>query len=318
MCETCGKTFGCADKLIITRHVEKCAGVSYMCEHVDDKSKKCEYKTKVKLDFKRHQKIHQGLGHCCDVCGKLYPTKQQLKQHVVIHQTTRENFVCQECGQKFLRKDALQRHNIRNHWQPQSEAELHKCTYCSYTAKLKHDLTTHLHTHVKKLSCSLCEFTTNLKSSLTNHMVYHESDRKFPCNQEKCFYSALSSSQLSSHVNRVHRAAYKHQCPICKNMYKVRTHLARHIVTHSAGLSYCCLECGQGFKSHTSYYKHRNLTGHDSKREGVVSLPQNITITYMSADKNNQHNCDVNHMPSVEEGHEKQNCSDLEQGQGRV
>jgi hypothetical protein len=35
------------------------------------------------------------------------------------------------------------------------------------------------------------------------------------------------------------------------------------------------------FYSHTTYYRHRNRTGHDARREGVASVPQNITIQYM-------------------------------------
>ena len=52
----------------------------------------------------------------------------------------------------------------------------------------------------------------------------------------------------------------------------VITHLANHVVTHTAGLSYCCLDCVSWFRSYTLYYKHRNQTGHDSKREGILSL----------------------------------------------
>lgn len=283
ICEKCGTTMKqCGDKTF-KRHTEKCGSHEYICSHLDEsQSKVCGYKTKVEADFKRHTKVHQGLGFSCIHCAKVFPTKQRLLTHSKTHDKNREQYPCPDCNNTFLSGESLNRHKIRQHWEPSSEAELHHCNICGYFSKLKHDLTKHLQIHNKRLQCTLCDYNTNSENALENHQSYHEPQKKHRCTYPDCYYACYNTTQLKSHVHRVHLAENKHQCPICKAMFRLRTNLARHIVTHSEGLAYCCLECGEGFRTHAMYYKHRKQTGHDRKRDGVVSVPQNIKIMYVN------------------------------------
>ena len=85
--------------------------------------------------------------------------------------------------------------------------------------------------------------------------------------------------------------------------FKKKTHLLRHLVTHTEEKPYQCRDCGESFYSHSTYYRHRHKTGHDAKREGIVSVPQNITIQYLEEvpdDERSQVQNAVEHMPVQE------------------
>ena len=82
-------------------------------------------------------------------------------------------------------------------------------------------------------------------------------------------------------VLQTHNIHYKNQCPICLKHFKKKTTLLRHLITHTCDRPYVCGDCSQTFYSHSTYYRHRHKTGHDAKREGIVSVPQNITIQYL-------------------------------------
>ncbi|XP_043201261.1 zinc finger protein PLAGL1-like isoform X2 [Amphibalanus amphitrite] len=50
----------------------------------------------------------------CDMCKKRFFTRKDVKRHMVVHTGTRD-FVCDQCPQKFGRKDHLVRHVKKSH-----------------------------------------------------------------------------------------------------------------------------------------------------------------------------------------------------------
>ena len=278
-CNVCGKVLSNSDLKTFKRHVEKCQGVVYVCSF-------CPYKTTVRANLRKHENIHTGKGFECEVCSSVFPTKQRLKAHADIHNANRRKYMCENCGQEFASQDAVQKHVIRVH---SGQCDIYGCDQCKFTAKLLIDLKKHINVvHNKRFKCGLCPFQSNSHVAMTQHNEFHKPDRQFPCPYENCYYRGPSSRHLNSHVNQKHRSASKHQCPICHKLYKKKTHLARHLVSHTGDKPYTCLDCHATFSTHSSYYRHKHKTGHDAKREGVVSVPQNITIQYISPDSDFQ------------------------------
>ena len=281
VCEVCGKTLAGVDEKTFVRHVEKCKNVMIQCEF-------CDYKTTVTANFRKHYKVHTGEGFTCAVCLAVYPTRQRYEVHARTHAAVRPKSVCEFCGQEFLSEDAVRKHVQRFHVE---HLVRYGCPQCQYIGKMETDLRKHVTSvHNKKFKCASCPYQTNSVSAFEQHHEYHQPDRIYVCPfndqfNEQCFYRGATTKQLANHVSQVHKIGSRHQCPICQKFYKKKTHLLRHLVSHTKEKPYVCLECGTAFMNHSSYYRHRRKTGHDKKREGVVSVPQNITIQYLAAEE---------------------------------
>lgn len=272
-CGICNKVFSGVDEKTFKRHVEKCQNLLFQCSH-------CEYKTPVSANMRKHMKIHLGQGFTCDVCQAVFPSKQRCFVHRQTHEANRKLFHCEQCSTVFLSLDALKKHTIRFHTET---SLIYACSECNFKTKIQTDLKKHfVHVHDKKFKCEHCPYQTNSPQAFEQHQEYHTPGRSFACNYENCYYRGLTHKQLANHIGQVHKNTRKYQCPICHKFYKKKTHLARHLVTHTEDKPYSCLECGLEFNNHSTYYRHRNKTGHDAKREGIVSVPQNITIHYVN------------------------------------
>ena len=273
VCEVCGKTLAGVDEKTFVRHVEKCKNVQIQCEF-------CDYKTTVTANFRKHYKVHTGEGFTCEICLAVYPTRQRYDVHCRTHAIDRPKSVCEFCGQEFLSEDAVRKHVQRFHVERTVQ---YGCPQCQYIGKMEIDLRKHISSvHNKKFKCEQCQYQTNSPSAFEQHREYHQPDRIYGCPfTDQCFYRGATTKQLANHVSQVHKVGSKHQCPICLKFYKKKTHLLRHLVSHTKEKPYVCLECEMAFVNHSSYYRHRRKTGHDKKREGVVSVPQNITIQYL-------------------------------------
>lgn len=199
--------------------------------------------------------------------------------HMLTHQTDRPRYGCEYCGMMFVSEDSVKKHCARLH---QNIQRVIACPHCPYVARMKVDLKKHVQAvHEKKHKCPNCLYSTNSDHAFEQHKSYHLADRVFPCSVVGCFYRGSSAKQVAVHNSSVHHVSCKHQCPVCKKYYKKKTHLLRHLVSHTGDRAYSCLECGQSFFSHSSYYRHRRRMRHDENRESVASVPQNITIQYL-------------------------------------
>ncbi|XP_034552419.1 telomere zinc finger-associated protein isoform X2 [Notolabrus celidotus] len=102
-CHLCGKTFrtqASLDKHNRTHTGERPFG----CEV-------CEQRFTEKGALLRHKasKHEEGRPHCCDICGKTFKAKEQLRVHLRRHKGMRK-FECSDCGYKFTRQAHLRRH----------------------------------------------------------------------------------------------------------------------------------------------------------------------------------------------------------------
>ena len=102
----------------------------------------------------------------CDVCLKLFSTKEELKAHYRSH-TGEKPFACRICNKTFPRKDSLVRHQATH-----TNNRPFKCSICPEGRyfKTKNSLTIHMVYHYEpKYSCNYCDHKSYTKSSLTAH-----------------------------------------------------------------------------------------------------------------------------------------------------
>ncbi len=272
-CPVCKQTLDCVDDKTYIRHVEKCKNIRTHCPN-------CPYSSVVSANMRRHMKIHRGEGYSCEVCGKMFPTRQRCDVHSLTHTKNRPRINCEHCDNDFCSLDAMKKHVARKHTE---STESYPCPTCGFVAQIKSDLTKHEKmVHNKRYRCPSCPFQTNSQSSYHLHQENHGPNRMYACSYAGCYYRGSSKKQLADHCAQVHLSQPRFQCPMCNKLLKKKTHLLRHLAGHTGDRPYSCQECGEAFHSHSTYYRHKNKTGHDRNRETVASVPQNIQIAYMN------------------------------------
>ena len=74
--------------------------------------KECGKKFKMSGNLRKHirdihtQQEEPKLVFQCEYCSKLFPTKERLTSHFIVHETEKA-FACNVCGKKFNRKNNL-------------------------------------------------------------------------------------------------------------------------------------------------------------------------------------------------------------------
>ncbi len=100
-CQTCGRQFVKLSEY--RRHMDShSTEPKYECDI-------CHKKYKHYNDVKIHRRIHTAEAIKCDICGKLFATKQQLMFHIVVHSDDLP-FKCKRCSAGFKYESSLMKH----------------------------------------------------------------------------------------------------------------------------------------------------------------------------------------------------------------
>lgn len=111
--------------------------------------------------LKVHQRIHEQI---CDVCARVFYTKEGFQHHLLSHQQIEETKVqCSYCGEWLKNRGSLSKHVKRHTDTPQ------KCKFCDKVKPNRSALTHHVRLVHRKAAypCTLCDKTFKRPLALT-------------------------------------------------------------------------------------------------------------------------------------------------------
>jgi len=233
----------------------------------------CKKKFNNVINLNRHKNIHnKKFG--CKLCGKKYPIKYMLLNHIKNVHENPASFKCDICNAELRSKYSFLNHqkvHMKNRQKP------FKCDKCSYATDNKSSLQKHLKTHERiiercdkcnkillnyithdcRLDCKFCGLKFSHKETVTKHIKkYHayEIERSFyEC--DICGSKFNRKLFLRIHMNKKH-ADGKIQtftCDLDEKTFKEKGKLAQHMKSHLPSV-----KCDFCFKK----VNIRNLRGH--------------------------------------------------------
>ncbi|XP_070502549.1 gastrula zinc finger protein XlCGF26.1-like [Chironomus tepperi] len=229
ICPECGLVVG--NKHNLTKHIKRLhlKIYNFYCDL-------CDYKGFFKFNIDQHMKKHLDKSErerfYCDECQFESISKMSLRTHKRMeHMGQKKSYLC-HCGKKFTQSSSYYTHvkvvhqKIKNHACPYTE--------CTKTFSEKSQLKNHIKSqHLKKrdIPCSQCGKQFSTQKHLTAHLKYHK-PASFICQYENCSNAFFTLTQLNSHY-KVHNNQRDYACQLCEKKYFHRSHLKKHLLTHS-------------------------------------------------------------------------------------
>ena len=177
----------------------------------------------------------------CNECEFKTYTKRGLKPHILNkHQKhLKDRFPCEQCGQTYSSKGALQLH-IKSIHSAQKELVYCKIANCSFSCVRNQWMKVHenqVHNLGSKMSCEKCDYETANKQSFKSHLRIQHSDIKYKC--ESCDYNCRRKENLKDHKRIVHENILI-PCELCDYKATKKSNLRDHMqVKHIKNMLNC-------------------------------------------------------------------------------
>lgn len=284
LCAVCGKTFGCRSRL-----------KTHEAVHSGVKPHRCDLCPKAYMranDLEHHRKAVHASGAArprrpasllCDLCGKEFKCRSQLAVHFQTHTGERPH-LCDICGRKFARQYQLKRHKVLLHPERLAGAP---GGLAGEPGPPPDDA---------PFSCAVCGKRLKSEALLSAHARLHQGDGLHRCGV--CLRGFRRPGYLRQHQLRVHlrgkagevpHAARRRRssatlsafpCAVCGKVFRFRSLLASHALTHSDARPFACDLCSRGFRRLSHLKRHREVVHADGAR-----LPESFVCHICGKDK---------------------------------
>ncbi|CAO1363958.1 unnamed protein product [Diamesa serratosioi] len=188
-----------------------------------------------KSSVDRHLDKHRRL--CCDVCQKVYKSRDKFKDHLKTHFLA---YQCDECGKIFNKKIKFDCHAEKYHGIESSQSsrlknkpkKIYKCDFCPRVfeinlARHAHQRTIHKNNRIDPFKCKDCGLSFIMREELRMHAFVHYSGKIHTCSEEDCRKIFKTRKQIISHV-KIHSAP-RYQCNVCFQTFVQCSGLNKHM-----------------------------------------------------------------------------------------
>lgn len=164
----------------------------------------CSLKFSHRRGFKKHMRLHgilvkpTSVKYTCRHCSVNCPTLSALHTHLLIH-TDQKPYLCDKCGLKFRRPNALKAHDLAVH----NSRVLHRCPQCDVSSLSKSSLLRHIqcvHGGVRRFICGLCGNRCLQNQGLRRHLK-SEHNLEYPPMESLCKKSSMEIHIIPSPEN---------------------------------------------------------------------------------------------------------------------
>uniref|UniRef100_A0A6P4EKW2 Zinc finger protein 664 n=1 Tax=Drosophila rhopaloa TaxID=1041015 RepID=A0A6P4EKW2_DRORH len=244
-------------------------------------TKKSKPKPKLSRKARLKPKGRKKQSFKCELCAKEFRHQRRLLEHMKVHSNSH---VCQTCGERFLFKTDLDKHqcyrtsdyvvecptclkvfsttrSLDSHKCLETKKRAFQCPHCPQIFTHNHLLKVHLLIHTAGDSsqgngphkCSYCRLGFTNKAALTVHTNAHMDQRPHSC--PFCISSFRSKSGLTVHI-RTHTGEKPYKCPLCPKTFSDKNNQAKHRRRHTDDRPYKCSVCLQDFREKHHLKRH--------------------------------------------------------------
>ncbi|XP_023037815.1 transcription factor grauzone [Drosophila willistoni] len=213
----------------------------------------------LELHMRMHEVKERGRLYQCDVCMKSFYSLKVCDRHKLTH-IPKElwNDECPTCGKTFPNRYTMQQHVKLVHLNLYCKM----CEICGKSIRGREALARHMEEHAgapqKVIKCDLCDSILTNKYGLARHIkMMHTEENLQPMQCEYCLKISPSLQSHQHHIKYTHKTARTHQCPMCEKAFKRPNELKEHMTTHTGEVLYTCPHCTQTFNSNANMHAHR-------------------------------------------------------------
>jgi Zinc finger, C2H2 type len=255
-------------------------------ENIKDFNEKVEEEVTetIKSEMKASNKIN------CTHCGLLF-SANGLYHHIQRTHIISYKFSCDLCGKKFNLKNDLREHMVR-HLSPDSRVK-HKCQNCHSLFLSLGALKNHEHIfHSDIVEVHLCELCMKTFASRIKYQQHYKTVHQkgnFLCTFGMCTRQYLTKNALNKHIAKNH--SRQEACEICGKLVAVGVYMKQHILSHSEK-QMKCNQCEKSFLTKSAFNNHMEISHKNLITKHNCSLCPSIfpSIRHLNRHCARQHN----------------------------